>query len=478
MRRTLFAIVVFLVLCGIASLCDAGNVETKKSKGITLSGEIKLDSLFSGREVNTVINGLTAGLKRQSSSTFSDPTITLNFDIWLANHVNAFLSLKTPEYLIDDLGSPAIAVGPINMPRRMLEVDQAYVHIDEFGYEELSLRLGVQDIVYDMLENGNPFFLAIGESEDAFTNNFQVPGNGWLELNGPALASSVEAGGIKATYSKKGKRLEFKGDMIIATTVETRQVDQDRDLFALVGTISVPNAKDYKAKIIMTLAGMSQNPSSRIWTLGFGSHVKATKSMDIFAEAYGQAGTYWNNYNPVTDPANISTQAKDILQQGFGGYGGFKYTAEKSGWKPYFGLEWWWLSGDPDRTDRKQQNFISYEDVDDTIILEENNYGYDLDTNYSAIKLRTGFKPGRDWEFNMLYGNFRTGRKVKANSALGYKGYEKIGDELDLQVKWDYTEDITFRAGAGFLWNTSYFKQLFKNAKTHTMTFFEAVLRF
>jgi len=185
MRRTLFAIVVFLILFAVASICEAGNVETKKSRGITLSGEIELDSIFANREVNTVIYGLTGTGKRQSSATFSDPTITLNFDIWLANQVKAYLSLKTPEYLIDDLGSPAVPVGPFNMPRRMLEVDQAYVHIDQFGFKEFSIKLGIQDIVYDMLDSGNPFFIALGESEDAFvkTNGtpFQVPGNGMFE---------------------------------------------------------------------------------------------------------------------------------------------------------------------------------------------------------------------------------------------------------------------------------------------------------
>jgi hypothetical protein len=477
MRRTLFAVVVFLVLFAVASLCEAGNVETKKSKGITISGEIKLDSIFSNREVNTVIFGPVGG-KRQSSATFSDPTITLNFDVWLAKHVNAWLTLKTPEYLLDDMGSPVLPVGPTNYPRRILEVDQAYVHIDEFGYKELSLRLGIQNIIYDMLENGNPFFYAIGQCEDAFTNNFNVPGDGQLELNGPGLASTIEAGGMKLGYHKKSERLQFRGDMIFATTVETRQVDQDRELFALVGNIAVPHEKDYVAKIMMTLASMSQNPASRIWTLGLGSTFKATKTLDVFAEAYGQGGTYWSNYNPAVDPANISTQAKDIHQQAFGGYGGFRYTMAESAWTPYLGLEWWWLSGDPDRTDRKQQNFISYEDVDDTIILEENNYGYDLDTNYSALKFRAGFKPARDWALSLLYGSFRTARKVKANPGLGYRGYEKIGDEFDIQIKWDYTEDITFRAGVGLLWNAKFFKTVLTKAKTHEQVFFEAVLRF
>lgn len=482
MRRTLFAIVVFLILFAVASICEAGNVETKKSKGITLSGEIELDSIFANREVNTVIYGLTGTGKRQSSATFSDPTITLNFDIWLANQVKAYLSLKTPEYLIDDLGSPAVPVGPFNLPRRMLEVDQAYVHIDQFGFKEFSIKLGIQDIVYDLLDSGNPFFLALGESEDPFvkTNGtpFQVPGNGQFELNGPGLASTVEAGGVKFTYNKKGKRLQFRGDAIFVTTVETRQNDLDRDLFALVGTISVPSEKETAAKIMLTLASISQNPASRIWTLGLGSFVNATKGLSLFAEAYGQGGTYWDNYDPATDTPNLSNETKTILQQAFGGYGGFRFTGNKSAWKPYFGMEWWWLSGDPDRDDRKQQNFISYEDVDDTIILEENNYGYDLDTNYSALKTRLGFKPGRDWELGLLYGSFRTGRKVRANAGLGYKGFEKIGDELDIQLKWDYTEDISFRAGAGLLWNAKYLRPVLLKAKTHELVFFEAVLRF
>jgi hypothetical protein len=488
MRRTLFAVVVFLVLLGIAQLCEAGNVETKKSKGITISGEIKLDSIFANREVNTVIYGPTLGGKRQSSATFSDPTITLNLAVWLAKQVEATLTLKTPEYMFDDLGSPATVVstpggGATVYPSRLLEVDQAFVNIKEFGFKELSFKLGIQDIIFDLRENGNPFFLAIGRSEDPFLSTlgglapFQQPGSGIPELNGPGLASSVEAGGVRLTYAKKGEDMQFRGDAIFATTVETRQVDADREVIALVGTISVPHEKDCKAKIMATLASISQNPASRIWTFGLGTTFKATDSLEFFVEGYGQGGMFWKNFNPGVDPPNISTQTKDIHQQAFGGYTGFLYTAKESDWKWHLGAEWWWLSGDPNRADRKQQCFISYEDVDDTIILEENNYGYDLDTDYSAIKLRAGFKPGRDWDLDLLYGTFETARAVKPTNPA-FKGYDKIGDELDIQVKWDYTEDISFRAGLGLLWNTKFFKQQLGSMKTHELLFFEAVLRF
>ncbi len=496
MKRTLFAVGVFLILFALASLCEAGDVETKKSKGITISGEIKLDAVFSNREANTVIYGLTGPLfihvrphtripagSRRRSSTFADPTITLNFDIWLAKQVDARLTLKTPEYMQDDIGTSSRTVntpaGTTNFPSRTLEIDEAYVKIKEFGYKELSLVLGIQNIIYDFRGDDNPFFLAIGRSEDAFSDTFQPLGNGQLELNGPGLAGTVEAGGAKLTYSKKGERLQFTGDMIFATTVETRQDDTDTELCALVGTIAVPHAKDYKAKLMMTLATMARTHTTRLWTLGFGATVKATDALELFTEGYGQTGIYWDDYDPTdpADPANLSNRKRSILQQAFGGYTGFKYTAVNNPWRWYFGAEWWWISGDPDRTDRKQQNFISYEDVDDTIILEENNYGYDLDTNYSAIKCRAGFKPGRDLEFGLLYGNFRTARSIKWQSATN-RGYDKIGDELDIQFKWDYTEDTTFRAGVGFLWNADFFNPVLKNSKTHKVAFFEAVLRF
>lgn len=482
MRRTLFAAVVFLILFAVASLCEAGEVETKKSMRIEISGEIKLNSLFENREVNTVIYGLTGTGTRQSSSTFSDPTITLNFDVKLANQVYALVSLKTPEYMFDDLGAPPSSpAAGTQYPSRLLEVDQAYVHIDEFGFPSLSLRLGIQEIVYDLLDDNNPFFLAIGRCEDAFTDNFQVPGSGLLELNGPGLAGTIEAGGARASITAKSSRFVYRGDLVYASVLETRQTDQDREVIALVNTVFVPNDKEPIGKVMMTLASFQHDPSSRFWTLGLGSSVMASKTLELFAEGYGQLGTYIRNYDPAVDPPQLCTDpkytGKDIYQQAFGGRSGFKYTSPGA-WKWHIGLEWWWLSGDRERTDRRQQNFISYEDVDDLIILEENNYGYDLDTNYSALKFRTGFKPSRDWSVNFLYANVRTARTLKANPTLGYRGWDKIGDEFDIQLKWDYTEDISFRAGMGLLWNTKFFRPVFRHAKTHEVIFFEATLRF
>ena len=56
----------------------------------------------------------------------------------------------------------------------------------------------------------------------------------------------------------------------------------------------------------------------------------------------------------------------------------------------WFGLGFHWVSGDDDPADDRVGNFLSYESVNDLLVLEDPVAGLDLDTNYFSLKLKGG----------------------------------------------------------------------------------------
>lgn len=495
MRRLLVLAVMLVFVLSLSSFARAGNVTTKKSQGITISGEIRLDAIFQDREsVGIIYNapGLAPG-NPPGSATFVDPRITLNLDVLLARQVSAFLQLRTPPYLKDDFGAvPELedsAGDTTEYPSRILEVREAYLLIKEFRVPELSVCLGVQNIRYDFTGSGNAFFLGIGECESPFP----PAGGGFFntmsatrdfELWTPGRTGTIEAGGIKVTYRKKAEAMmcEFSLDAFFAITMEGRKDismgppktgDDDQDISGAILTLWVPEAKEPKGSISFLLVSSAYGRDGRIWTYGSGGKFKCSKDFEIFAEAYGQGGKFYDSFDPLSPPPglfNLSTRAGDIKQLAFAGYGGGRYTFPDTPWQPFVEASYWWVSGDRDNTDRRQQNFLSYEDVNDALIIEDGLYGFDIDTNYEAIKCKAGFKPGKDWELSALYGSFSRARDRRAP--------DKLGDEFDFNLRWDYTEDTTFKARLGFLTDSDYITEATGHAKVFSIVAFEAVLRF
>jgi hypothetical protein len=370
--------------------------------------------------------------------------------------------------------------GVTEYPTRILEVREAYLLIKEFRLPELSVCLGIQSIRHDITGSGNAFFLGIGECESPFPpegGNVLDPTSREFEFWTPGRAGSMEAGGIKTTYRKKSRPMmcEFALDAFFATTKETIQADQDQDILGVILTFWMPEEKEAKGSVSVLLTSFTYGPAARMWTYGGGGKFKCSKDLEVYAEAYGQGGKFYSNFDPATAPAylaDLSTKVGtyDVKQLAFAGYGGAKYTFTRSYWLPFVEASYWWVSGDKDNTDKRQQNFLSYEDVNDALIIEDGQYGFDIDTNYEAIKCKAGFKPGKDWEFSVLYGSFHRARDRRSP--------DKLADEFDFNLKWDYTEDTTFKARLGFLSDTDYITAATREAKLFTIAVFEAILRF
>ena len=501
MRRLLLVV----VLVGVAMPLLADQVRATKSSLLEISGRLRLDAVFEDADINDYLWGL------RNTATFVDPELELRLLFHVRMGVKAHIALRTPPYAKDVLGGRAIFVTDTlsgqdrPYPTRIMEVSEAYLEARQFLHKNLSLSAGLIRLNYPLMpdsEHGT-FLLAVGETEDPFAGTIYA---NWpidratgtkpavysnrFSWNAPAETGTVEAGGIVLSHTSKfgfglGKQQRryviTQFDFIFATTYETLYVNQDRDIAGVVGRFWYPLKEQPILWGQLAVLSYGINVNSRIWTLGGGVAYKATESWTLYMEAYGQTGDLYEGYVRPANPNDpwywLSSRDGTITQQAFGGYLGIRYEVkptEKSGpfarWRPYFDLSYWWISGDKNPYDRRNQDFLTYEDVDTTLVLEEDRYGCDLDTNYEALKVIIGCKPHTKVRLYMVFANIRKARD--------YTAKDRIGREIDFVIRWQYTEDLSFRFGLGYVWQADYMLGGFAGRRHPTVALLQMILNF
>lgn len=440
------------------SLPDATRrVYAQRSAYVKLFGNFGLDIASRSRYLEDRLTGVP------EEATIYNPNVMVGLLFFDKQDVKALLKLETPQNYIDDFGNDIPRLFAI----REVYVELASLFPDVFGEEALKLKIGVQDVMWKLRDNVDygSFFMDVSNSGDPFWPGM-IPGGalatradwgvwdttsrvtnpGYFEFSDPGLASSKEFGGCRFTYDQV-KKTGVKLDLLFGVTRETRQLNEDKSLEAAVFSYKFP--KD-QGKILTYLTMFSNNPSSRVWSLGAGFHMYADNSVEVFTEMVGQAGRFLEDYTDTGDqPNNLGALGRDIEQLAFGGYWGFRYT-NYALMGLYIEASYWYLSGDDDQTNARQQNFLSYENVDDTMIIEDDNYGLDVDTNYQACKVRTGWvvSQKRKMYIDFLYGYFQRSR----DDAIG----DRIGQEVDVKFKWNYTESCSFMLGGAEAWGFQY----------------------
>lgn len=474
MRVNFWGAFLVLVTCPALLLAQPaesnfGDIVPEKALRITISGELRLSLVSRNERVFKAIFGparsgqtpvplagtasaprLGPGLTPATaltpiggtgSETILDPLIALNLDVQLADGVNAFLQLQTPYQFGDEGGStPSSSVGVV---RRTLEVEQLYVNWQGAFVPELSLRLGIQEFKHDFTGNGNPFFVDVSRAETPFDN----PGpnnatNGTADTGAPQASSgglvhTQEAAGASALWEVGDLDLE----MFYFTIGETYRKNSDRTLFGVSLSTDSDLSDEMAWNAGVGLYMMQNDSSSVVYTFGGGGAIHLmNESLKVYGEAYLQ----WGDYNHIGGAGDIDQQ------EAFAIYGGFRYTLPDVTGNPYIDLSYWEISGDDDGGDTKNTAFVSLENNNDTIIVEDGLYGLDIDQNYRAIKGKVGFSPHSQIRIDALYAFFQLHENNGTYSAIGTT-QDKIGDEFDVSVRYFATDYLTFRAAAGWL---------------------------
>jgi len=424
----------------------SGDVKPLRAIRITLSGEARFDFVYRSDKyfdaaLGDAITGAAGSPLGWDSSTtagangsdsFVMPWISLNIDTQLSEDVNAMITLETPfDEWAENVGGSGSG--------RQLDVEQAYVRWIGAFVPDLTLVIGIQDYTVDFAGNGEPFFIDVSEAESAFGN----PTGGTSDFGSPqstssGLPSSQEAAGALGQVQLGDVEL----DLFYFVLDETFRDDEDEAMFGAVLDY-VFETQSWNGTLGVLVVDLQNTPSSSLWTYGGGGHLEtASRDFRIYGEAYGQFGKYQNNLSGFGD----ITQSRS-----FGAFGGLRYHIGGQGeMRPWFDVSYWEISGDDRGNDDENGNFVSLEGNNSTIVVEDNYYGLDIDTNYRAIKGKTGMNLTNDWSLEALYAFFEF--QDNSNGLAGNNTTrDKLGEEIDVNVNFRATDYLSFRLGSGWL---------------------------
>ena len=433
MKKIGLLLVAVAFVIAAVNLLNAGQVVTDQSatgaKQIKVSGEMEIPMVSRDTGVNSVLDGVA-----ERGDTLWSPLITLNLEAALGDKITGFIQLQNRR-LEAGVGTAANVdfLGGTNLEPA---IKQALVKLEKFIVQDLTFTYGLQNLKTALRDGEGAFFLDTGYA--SATGGFLTEPNAGVWNRAKA---DGEFGGLRFDYGSL-KNSNYQGMLFVGKIAETA-TGQIHDDTSLNGAVVWYKLGDEKIiNLLLTQLNNAEN-GMKIQTVGLGANYNgAMPNLGAYAEYYNQTG----------DAAAGVKQSASAYRVGA------KYDVQHS-LKPYVDLSYWFLSGGGTT---KNNNFISLENVKSTMILEDEVFGLDLDSNYTAIKLETGVttkvdldKDGspEDVKVKLLFGQF-----TLSDQPAGMTGVDdSLGTEVDLVVTLQYNPSVSFTLGYATLSSGGFF---------------------
>ncbi len=323
--------------------------------------------------------------------------------------------------------------------------DEASVSLKDFMTAGLSLKFGVIPLKI------NSFFMDANYSESAWNN---------VNLNSPVLASGgtnrfMEPAGFAFNYSNS----QVSVDVMWAVLLDGGDHSRDESILGLVIGVNLPESvgKGSKLNLLYTVfeggtaAQLSTAHEQSVRTIGIGVNIEGLPmlaGLSFYLDGYFQSG----------DAGRVS--ATRTLEAGGEAFRfGLKWMPAGQAMNPWVKLAYWHVSGDSGSTtstggvDNDEERFISYENINEFLLVEDNYFGLDIDTNYNSIRFGAGL--GSDqFDISLLYGMFTadedlpgfgtTPPTTSATSTTLMTRQDDIGSEIDVNLTWKYSKVVQF----------------------------------
>ena len=319
-----------------------------------------------------------------------------------------------------------------------LGVDLAYVTLKEAFYAPLTLTIGRQDI-----EFGRGLILG----------NFNVQ-----DPNVSIIADEFSA---VTSFDAARATLDFEPwtlDLVYANIAQNDANDpDDRDLFWLNVNYMFSEynavweayvAADLDKSTADNAAVATRAHANDTYVVGTRAQFDPVSNMTLGAELAYQ----WGNQTAAASAAQFGLNREAYLFDIFG-----EYRWSDHAYKPYVGLEYFFTSGD-DTTSTgtfegwnglyRSPTFGSIHDYLETYYQTALVGDTASNTNLQTFFISGGFAPMEDLKVDGKFYWFWTDEDIINTTAGGSQNVgTDLGTELDVNVTYDYTEDVTFSLG-------------------------------
>ncbi|MDD5634702.1 MAG: alginate export family protein [Candidatus Omnitrophica bacterium] len=345
------------------------------------------------------------------------------------------LMSRTVGYTTTDTNADSFAV----------DVALAYIELKQFLYSPLTLRIGRQDLWF-----GKGFI--IGANLTQFRNDiYAAEYTAIRSFDAIRATLDYDPLTIDAVYAKITENGMRKDDDVNLWGVNAGYVfdkynadaegyfwwKQDRNTGSPAGT---------------SIGSVNGITSNNIYVLGTRGSIDPIENWTVSAEGAYQFGQFLGaDYQNTT--RQRSAWAVDASLE-------CRYWKDKYAWKPVVAIEYILYSGETDASDDNNAFAsgtytgwdVMYRGKFDTAIREWQNVFYrtlqassPACTNQQQLLLKGSIEPTDSLTINATYGHFWLCERY-----AGVTPNKNIGDELDFNLTWDYTEDVSFGLLAGW----------------------------
>ncbi len=466
------------VLCVIAMVFAVSAVAYAETQSVKVSGEIT-ERAFARDNYDLSKNDLDvpAGGSSQTNnwSTFLQSTAEVQVEADLTDNVSGVVRLLNQRVWGDqnytsntngELATTGVVARDVSSNRNItpgtnaydVQIDLAYIELKEFLYSPLTLKVGRQDLWF-----GKGFI--IGNSlMDTQASLFAPEYTAMNSFDAIMATLDYDPWTIDAVYAKLSENL-YRGD-------------DDKNLYGLnVGYVFDSYNAEAEAyywfkqdrnpvsSTLVTTGILTRNGeiSNDVHTLGMRGSMDPIEDWTVALEAACQLGSELGIANQ-NDQRSRSAWAIDAMIE-------CRYWQDQFAWKPVVSAEYIMYSGDNHSGDRNISTQDTYGGWDpmyrgkfDTAIREFQNVFYQTRqpstpafTNQHQLLFKGTVEPTDSLAFTATYGNFWLCQGFADNNTTG-SGYGVVsqntslyvGSEVDLELKWDYTEDVSFGLLSGW----------------------------
>ncbi len=233
---------------------------------------------------------------------------------------------------------------------------------------------------------------------------------------------------------------------------------------------TLPNAP-FGVDLANVPEGIVGSPTSKenaVHILGARGSFEPIDNLDVRAEVAGQTGRVNIRTQLNANPVTVSAMTADVSAA---------YTWVNYAWLPRLAAEYVYMSGESQPRDGNWNGFINlyrgkffsairewqgiYYQVNDIIqdgtAVTANDNAW---TNQHTIIIDASIQPLDDIIFEARYLHFLADKpygRTNPNQGVGASRSKSIGDEVDLRLTYDYTEDVTFGMLTAWFFPGQYF---------------------
>ena len=340
----------------------------------------------------------------------------------------------------------------------------AYNSYDEFGVDLELAYVTLKSFLY------SPLTVTIGRQNLWFGKGFIVGANARQNLNQPLSAPEYTA--LNAFDSVKAV-LDFDPWTISAIYSRIWQNDiQADDGIDLWGANVGYKFDSYKGEAegywfykqdnqVRAFNWGNKGTGNQVSTIGLRGSMDPIDVVTVYAEIAGQFGNYVGNQLQGNNRSRVAG-ALDVGAD-------CRYFTDKWAWKPKFGMEFIWYSGqeqstatdgsgqyhgwDPmfrGKTDSLIREWIGRYYFSAKYGFQANNYYNSVDNsfqNQGQMIFKGSLQP---MDSIKLTGNLNMFWNQYSYNPSTMKDLGYVGTEIDLGATWDYTEDVSFNVVTGF----------------------------